>query len=215
MATEVNELSIIAEWKANNVSHIEFHFDCGGDSMGSTEFYIYSGGETIKNDTLEMYFDSEIYKSVEFYEASDGHYIGERGTVEITLVEDDGEPYFQFDKSSVSEWNESFTNMGQVELTQEEADFISNNISQIRGGRDNGDDVVYVQDFIMSDSQEKMLDDIIKRINEMAEDLEMEGLPDDAYGDGDWYLYEYQNIDGANMMHIEVTKSFTIEKEGD
>lgn len=213
---DAQELEVIKAWKDLRVTMVEFQFDCGGDSMGNTEFTVMTDEGAIDAPEIVAYFDEEIYKRVEFYEVSDGHYQGESGTVEITLIEDEGEePYFQYDKQSTSQWSESYSNTGQVELTQEEADFIKTYIRSIVGGSDDSDAVNYSQDFIMSDKQEEMLTDICKRMNDMASELEIEGVDEDAERDSEWYSYEYVNIDGENNMHVEVSKTFSVFKEGE
>jgi hypothetical protein len=210
------ELEIIEQWKELRITLVEFQFDCGGDSMGSTEFTVMTDEGSIDAPDIVAYFEDEIYRRVDFYEASDGQYQGESGIVEITLVEEEGEEsYFQYDKQSTSQWSESYSNIGQVELTQEEADFIKTYIRSIQGGSDDSDAVNYSQDFIMSDKQEEMLTDICERMNDMASELEIEGVDDGAEMDSEWYRFEYQNIDGKNNMHVEVTKTFTVLKEGE
>lgn len=208
------ELEVIKLWKELRITLVEFQFDCGGDSMGSTEFTVMTDDGDIDAPDIVDYFEDEIYRRVDFYVNSDGHYQGESGVVEITLNEVD-EPFFSYDKQSTSQWSESYSNTGQVELTQEEADFIKTYIRSIVGGSDDSDAVNYSQDFIMSDKQEEMLTDICERMNEMASELEIEGVDEGAEMDSEWYRYEYQNIDGENNMHVEVTKTFTVLKEGE
>lgn len=210
------ELEIIKQWKELRITLVEFQFDCGGDSMGSTEFSVMTNEGSIDEPDIVSYFEDEIYRRVNFYEVSDGHYQGESGIVEITLVEEEGEEsYFQYDKQSTSQWCESYSNTGQVELTQEEADFIKTYIRSIEGGSNDSVAVNYSKDFIMSDKQEEMLTDIYERMNNMASELEIDGVDDGAEMDSEWYRFEYQNIDGKNNMHVEVTKSFTVLKEGE
>lgn len=208
------ELEIIKQWKELRITLVEFQFDCGGDSMGSTEFTVMTDDGDIDAPEIVAYFEDEIYRRVDFYVDSNGHYQGESGVVEITLNEVD-EPFFSYDKQSTSQWSESYSNIGQVELTQEEADFIKTYIRSIVGGSDDSDAVNYSQDFIMSDKQEGMLTDICERMNNMASELEIEGVDEGAEMDSEWYRYEYQNIDGENNMHVEVTKTFTVLKEGE
>jgi hypothetical protein len=208
------ELEVIKLWKELRITLVEFQFCCGGDSMGSTEFTVMTDKGTIDAPEIVDYFEDEIYRRVDFYEDSNGHYQGESGIVEITLVEEEGEEsYFKYDKQSTSQWSESYSNIGQVELTQEEADFIKTYIRSIQGGNNGSDAVDYSQDFIMSDKQEEMLTDICERMNDMASELEIEGVDDGAEMDSEWYRFEYESIDGKNNMHVEVTKTFTVLKE--
>ena len=98
---------IIKLWKELGVTHIDFEFCCGGDSMNDTTLNIHKGDEIIENNELETFFDNEVYKRVEFYVNSDGHYQGESGNVLIEL-NDEGDD-FNFMKSAQSEWCERKT----------------------------------------------------------------------------------------------------------
>ena len=147
------ELEIIKQWKELRITLVEFHFDCGGDSMGSTDFYVKTNEGDINAPDIVGYFEDEVYKNVVFYEDSNGNYIGESGVVEITLNEVD-EPFFNYDKISTSEWNETISKTEKVELTNEEAEFVRNYITSFNGRNDNEYTINYLQDFIMSDKQE-------------------------------------------------------------
>lgn len=220
MKTEQNaldlalKLEIVKRWKELKISKVVMEFQCGGDSMGDTSFNMYDeNGEIPNDDTIVDYFDDVVDKHVDFYVNSDGHYQGESGYVYITLNED-VERLFEFCKSSTSEWSESFSNTGQVELTQEEVDFIKTYIRSIEGGYGEDDTINYLKDFIISDKQQEMLDDVLERMKDMAVDLEMEGVEAGAEcNDDEWYRITYINIDGDNNMHVEVSKSFTFYKE--
>ena len=98
---------IINLWKELGVTHINFEYSCGGDSMNDTTLNIHKGDEIIENDELDSYFDNEVYKRVEFYVNSDGHYQGESGNVLIELNDDETD--FNFMKSGTSEYNETIT----------------------------------------------------------------------------------------------------------
>ena len=92
---------IIKLWKEKNIDHVDFNFSCGGDSMNDTEIQIYDKqGNEVECSEISDHIDSEVYNKVEFYVNSDGHYMGESGTVKVELVEDDEEPYLSYSKSS-------------------------------------------------------------------------------------------------------------------
>ena len=76
-------------WKELKIESGTMEFSCGGDSMNDYSFTFYGGGKEIESSELKDYFDDAVYKHVEFYVNSDGHYQGEAGTVEITLDNDD------------------------------------------------------------------------------------------------------------------------------
>ena len=81
---------IIKVWKELEVDYVNFEFSCGGDSMNETSIKIYnSKNQEIDSNKIRIYIDDVIYHNVEFYEASDGHYLGESGIVKIRLNEDE------------------------------------------------------------------------------------------------------------------------------
>lgn len=214
-------LEVIKQWKELKITSVEFHFDCGGDSMGSTDFYVKTNEGDINAPDIVGYFEDEIYRNVEFYEASDGEYMGEAGVVDITLIEDEGEePYFQYDKQSKSEWSTNFSQTVKVELTKEEADFIRTHVLRFEGGSNESDVISYKNDFIMSDEQQILLDGIMEKINVISLEYEMElddsdidDYVDVADYDSTWYQFEYLNIDENDVLFIEVHKNFIAYKE--
>jgi hypothetical protein len=123
---------IIDEWLENKISKAEFEFSCGGDSMNDTQIYLYDKeGKTVKNNNIEYFIDDEIYGRVRFYEASDGHYLGEFGKVIIVLNENKTD--FIFEKISSQEFNEEKSVTTLIDLTDLEKSFLSENIKLIIG----------------------------------------------------------------------------------
>src|ERR1700691_5187239 len=90
-------------WNKLKIESCTMKFSCGGDSMNDYSFTFYGGGKEIESPELKDYFDDAVYKHVEFYVNSDGHYQGEAGTVEITLDDDDD---FSYCKAAQSEYEE-------------------------------------------------------------------------------------------------------------
>ena len=167
MSTE----EIIKIWEEHKIIQARFEFYCGGDSMGDTMFHFDTDtDEKLPSEVvsqLEAYFDDEVYRNVEFYEASDGHYMGESGNVYIELnQEEDG---FYYMKSSESEWNESVDNDIIIKLSDEETKFIKDNVSNINGGYDDRTNFNYSRDFIMTDEQEDMFEALKKKIDNLYE----------------------------------------------
>ena len=74
---------LIEEWKEKGVDRAEFEFSCGSDSMNDTSlvFFDKEDKEVIMSNKSRETLDNDIYKEVEFYVNSDGHYQGEHGTV--------------------------------------------------------------------------------------------------------------------------------------
>lgn len=210
------ELEVIKQWKELKITSVEFHFDCGGDSMGSTDFFVKTNEGDINAPDVVGYFEDVIYKNVEFYENSGGHYMGEAGVVDITLIEDEWEaPYFLYDKQSRSEWCENHSGIAKIVLTENEANFIREYVVGFNGGSDDSAVFRYSKDFIMSDEQQTLLDDIMEKVDEAADEIEIDVTEYDDFDmmDDNWYRYEFNNIDSENVLHVQVEKPFRIFKE--
>jgi hypothetical protein len=146
-------------WKREGIDYAKFDFSCGGDSMNDTEFRFYKGNEEIKETWgLEAYFDDAIYDYVEFYEVSDGHYLGENGTVTITFNKYDDE--FDYEKSSTEEWLETCSEVLKVEITKKQACFLEEYVSDMSGSEWNGEAINYKKDFILKEEHEDMIQEL-------------------------------------------------------
>lgn len=206
-----NDETIVSVWKQNNVNHIDFEFSCGGDSMNDTTLRIYDNDEKeIKNEILKDYFNNEVYNNVEFYDASDGHYMGEAGNVIIELDEDSEEPQFNYTKSSQSEWSERYTEDVSLELTDEEVEVLQK-VSNINGAYEERININYKDDCILTDEDEVLLEKIGERIETAADEYEHQ----DADGDRqDWHTYttgdeeDELKIEG-NTLVFSVSREYT------
>lgn len=212
-----DEKEIIKLWNELNIDHINFNFSCGGDSMGDTDIEIFDkDGEIIENSDLHNYFDSDIYNRVDFYVNSDGHYIGESGYVEITLVDDDEESYFSYCKIAESEFSEHFTGIGVVTLTDEERTFIAEYVDNINGG-DGGFDINYKKDFILTDEYENLVKELKEKISDFTSDF----YPEEAQGEpNDWVTYT-TNEDGDDLviddngLNLHITREYIVYSESE
>jgi len=181
---EKDEQKIIQLWKELQITHIDFEFTCGGDSMNDTTLNIHKGEEIIENDTISTYFDNEVYNAVEFYVNSDGHYQGESGNVLIEL--DDDEETFNYMKSAQAEYCERVTNNVEVELTDEEIEFVREFVRDINGG-DNDTNINYKKDFIVNEKRKELIDSIGEKVSDICG-----GFTPDIEGGGelnDWYSF--------------------------
>jgi hypothetical protein len=177
-----NQEKIIEIWNELQITHIDFQFTCGGDSMNDTTLNIHKGEEIIENDAISTYFDHEVYNAVEFYVNSDGHYMGEDGNVLIEMNnEGDG---FNYMKSAQSEWCERITSDVEVELTDEEIEFVREFVRDINGG-DNDTNINYKKDFIINEKRKELIDSIGEKVSDacgnFTPDIEGEGEINDWY----------------------------------
>ena len=209
--------TIIAKWKSLNIKEAVMDFDCGGDSMNETSWVLRNNkNEEVADSDLVSYLDDAVYKEVQFYENSDGHYIGEFGKV-IVILEDDAEQ-FTYKKDSQSEWNETHTDNFEFELTPEEKKFVETKILNINGGDNGSSTINYKGDFILTDEEEAIAETLADRIDDFARDCEFK----DAVGEAnDWYNWttdieqeddEHPTLAEKGLM-IRVETTFTEIKD--
>jgi len=207
-----NQEKIIEIWKELQITHIDFEFTCGGDSMNDTTLNIHKGEEIIENDIISTYFDNEVYNAVEFYVNSDGHYQGESGNVLIQM-NDEGDG-FNFMKSAQSEYCERITNEVEVELTDEEIVFVKEFVRDINGGEGEGSNLNYKKDFIINEKRKELIDSIGEKVADICG-----GFVPEFEGNGelnDWYSFTTNedditdselNIKG-NKLIVNVTNEY-------
>jgi len=217
----MNLQEAVQKWKELGINNAEFEFDCGGDSMNETTLNFYDKkGKVIENDDLETYFDSQVYKEVNFYEASDGHYIGERGVVHIELdneSKDEIEHSFTYSKSAESEFNENYTETIYIDLTDEQATFLTKNVSNINGGEGDVTTLNFSRDFIMTDKDEEIIAELTTLIENTATEHEFDKAEGEAL---DWFSYT-TNRDNDELtidegkLKLEVSRTFVVYSESD
>lgn len=199
------KLIALEKWKEHNVDHVDFIFSCGGDSMEDTSIEIYDKeGKLIEVPEIENYIDEAVYHNVNFYEASDGVYMGESGTVLITLDEDD-EDEFYYSKDSQEEWSEHTPFTEKIELTDEEVEFIDKYVADFNGNMGEGDyNVNYKTDFVQTDELVALEEALMKKLQDFFENYEpkLEHL-------SDWHTMEVQGdtLDKENKT-IDIEMSF-------
>jgi hypothetical protein len=206
----VNE-QMIDKWKELNIKSCSMEFSCGGDSMNYYTFTFYTNNnKKVDVEELTDYFETEVFNEVEFYEVSDGHYIGEFGVVKITLEEDSQEPHFSYYKDASCEWSERFFGQMNVPLTDTELSFIKEKVLNMNGGDWGEANINYKVDCIITDEEEKMMNDLIQKICDESEDFEIEdasGEPEDGFR---WTTNEDENkieFEG-NSLKVQVERNY-------
>lgn len=202
---------IVKLWKKLGVTSCVLTFDCGGDSMGDMEWAYFgkNNKEIVEGtDKLTTYFDDNVFKAVEFYVNSDGHYIGENGIVTITLNED-GE--FDYVKEARSEFYERYTDSVLVEVTEDEKKFLEEKVSNLGGGSSGwrADDellVNYKTDCILSKNEQEMLEKLMAKLEDEAENHEFEN-PNEPQEDYTWTSGDEISFNGI-FLEIFVSRDF-------
>lgn len=245
--TKPEILTIIELWKKNNIAYADFNFDCGGDSMNETRWEFYANVRTehkcnecgtekvhisvteIRNDDvveIENYLDSEVYKEVEFYECSDGHYQGESGIVKVEL-DDDGED-FTYDKSATANYSSINTELVEITLNEEEGDFLKEYVQSMGTPNWGAENVwIYSKDLLLSKDRLELIDSITKKIEDEVNDVEFDGCEDAGHhtfcepnGEQRWEQQEVteslkKKEDGSYILLIMVTAEFNCESDAD
>ena len=212
--------TIIKIWKDHKITQARFEFYCGGDSMGDTMFHFETeNNEELPNsiyDELVGYFDDEVYRNVEFYDTSNGHYMGEMGNVYIELNDNED---FNYNKTSESEWNETFVSVINIPLTSDEREFVEKNVSSIVGGFDDSPMINYSRDLIITDKSEKLIEELLQKVDEKTQEF----VPDfeNEFGGGElqeWYTYNTSDnnndiINSEGELSIPIDNNVCVYRE--
>ena len=213
----MTEKEVIQLWKENGVANIDYEFDCGGDNMGETTLNILDKeGELIECKEIEDYFENKIYDNVEFYVNSDGHYMGERGNVYVYLEENEGEPYFDYSKSSMEEYNEREDFDVMIELSDEEIEYVGLYVNNINTGWGDDMNFNYKTDFIKTDRHEELEKSIDEKLTQFYDDYEPELLGEDSETDMSLNTNENENVITIEGNKLKVTLYYEsyVYKEG-
>lgn len=169
--TKLTNSEAIQIWQKNSIFNAVIHYDCGGDSMGdmTTVFHGEKGEITFDDSTdLADYLETLSFEKVVYYVNSDGHYMGESGTVEIFLDEEMGEPDFDFTKLAEYEYSESEECEIWVELTDNEVTTLKKFVLSIMAENDNYQ-FDYIGDSIISSEELEILNKIAYKIIEKTD----------------------------------------------
>jgi hypothetical protein len=197
-----DEKDAVKLWEKLGVSNATLTFNCGGDSMGDTDWELFDKyGGVVSSDELVNYFNTVVYDEVDFYVNSDGHYIGEFGTVEVELTDEGEDSTFMYAKCASSEWEESIHNDIEIELTENEANYIKSFVSDINGGEDEDVNFNYKKDFIKTDEMVEIEGSIAEKVNKDTSEYQ----PEDCYDLRDMYQFESKCDFNDNSLIVEIT----------
>lgn len=202
----INSLEVLRLWKELKVEEAVFRFDCGGDSMGETELSATDKeGNSIDLGELHTILEDEVYNRVNFYEASDGHYMGESGQVVIIFDEDDDE--LQFMKSAEAEFNERLNGQFDLKISDEEYEFLNKYVENINYSPWDSENINYKADFILTDELESLQQDLIKRLEDESNYVEPEDIPYNAERNEDGVSF-HTGEDFDDDATIQLVKKF-------
>jgi hypothetical protein len=164
---------IIRIWKELGIREAEFHFDCGGDSMNETHWVFLDDKGEVSGVEIESALEEEVYDRIRFYEASDGHYLGESGTVNVTLNDEEND--FDMYKSSTEQWSETLSFDEEIDISEELGRLLHKKVASIvsvdgwsmrRGLGETERN--YKDDCIISDREEELIVEFESRLITMA-----------------------------------------------
>lgn len=218
----MSKSNIIQLWKEKNIDRVVLTFSAGGDSMGDMEWEVFGKDNQVVDETeLTDYFENEVFREVEFYEVSDGQYMGEFGTVTITFEEDEDDEdggIFVYDKEAQSEYEETFSSVMEVELSDEEVKLLTDKIENINGSEwDNEPNINYKDDCVLTDEEETLLNDLVSKIKDMSSDFEVEGQGEEVDSDRNFDTGDSGDgldIDG-NVLQVNVSARFYFTQDSE
>lgn len=164
---------MIRIWKECGVREAEFHFDCGGDSMNETHWVFLDSKGEISCVEIESQLENEVYNRIQFYETSDGHYLGEAGTVNVKLNDEEND--FDMYKSSTEQWSETLSVNEEIDISEELGRLLHKKVASIVSldgwGMRRGlgeTERNYKDDCIISDREEELISEFEGRLIKMA-----------------------------------------------
>jgi hypothetical protein len=212
---------ILERWKDLKIKQGDFKFNCGGDSMGDTELTFEDEAGNVFEDTeLANYFEDEVYRNVTFYEASDGHYMGESGNVYITL--NDEEDDFEYSKSAQSEYCETESGVVLVPLTDKEFEVLNEYVGGMANSDWNGESVDYKKDFILTDDIQETISELQTKFTDYADTFQPETkgeVREDSYSystaNDDETDMEFEDVEGVKHLKLNVRCEVYIYQDSD
>jgi hypothetical protein len=211
MKTQTVELEqILKIWKDLKIDHCTMNFSCGGDSMNDFSFEFFDENENVlHSDELDKFFEEEVFDRVDFYVNSDGHYLGEFGTVHIELNEEENN--FEYSKSGSSEYSESTTENFDYQLTDEEFILLRDKISDINGDNWNTN-VNYKTDCIINDDESNILEELENKIKDFISSVDFENGLGELQDESDSFECTVENdLNEENKtISVSITRSYYV-----
>ena len=219
MKTQTVELEqSLKLWKKSMIDHCVMEFSCGGDSMNEFTFLFYDENKNVLHSeditTLDNFFEEEVFDKVHFYEASDGHYLGEFGTVNIEL-NDEGDDFI-YTKEASSEYSEAVTEIFKYQLTDDEFDLLNEKISDFNGDS-SGLVINYNLDCIITDKEIDILSNFENKILDFVVDVDFEHGFSEAQEESE--MFECNVQDGLDeeekKLELIISRSYYVTVTND
>lgn len=152
---------------SGQIDKIEWTYHAGGDSLNDYEHkYLLNGEEVTPNNPIDP--TDYILDNIEIADASDGHYLGEFGTVHVTLEDAELSVF----KDYQSEWSQTYTEELSLELSPEAAK-VFENIETLRYEVCNADleELAFKKDLFVNDEIATVIEDTVDEAVDVADNF--------------------------------------------
>jgi hypothetical protein len=178
--------------------------------MNDFSFEFFDENENVlHSDELDKFFEEEVFDRVDFYVNSDGHYLGEFGTVHIELNEEENR--FEYSKSGSSEYSETTTENFDYQLTDEEFILLRDKISDINGDSWSTN-VNYKTDCIINDDESNILEELENKIKDFICSVDFENELGESQEETDVFECTVENdLNEENKtINVSVSRSYYV-----
>lgn len=152
---------------SGQIDKIEWTYHAGGDSLNDHEHkYLLNGEEVTLNNPIDP--TDYILDNIDIAEASDGHYLGEFGTVHVTLEDAELSVF----KDYQSEWSQTYTEELSLEVSPEAAKVLEN-IETLRYELCNADleELEFKKDLFVNDEMATIIEDTVEEAVAVADNF--------------------------------------------
>ena len=152
---------------SGQIDKIEWTYHAGGDSLNDHEHkYLLNGEEVTPENPIDP--TDYILDNIDIAEASDGHYLGEFGTVHVTLEDAELSVY----KDYQSEWSEPYTEELSLEVSPEAAKVLEN-IETLRYELCNADleELAFKKDLFVNNEIATIIENTVEEAVAVADDF--------------------------------------------
>jgi|1048.fasta_scaffold73782_1 hypothetical protein len=210
----MDETEIWDLWLELKVDHILIEYSCGSDDtyLEGTMIYDQSGSQIYSNE-LTDYFEEKVFKKVDFVDATDNYYLGESGTVKITMVEkgysldydDEGKEFkdywyeFIYNKKGEEKYLYKIQNKLFVPLEESTINLINDKLTNIYGSHSTV--IVNLKnDTILTEEENILLEKLKLEIDKLCKEFNPQSDKDII----DWYdfgtYFEKHINDGDEIL---------------
>lgn len=152
---------------SGQIDKIEWTYHAGGDSLNDYEHkYLLNGEEVTPENPIDP--TDYILDNIDIADTSDGHYLGEFGTVHVTLEDAELSVF----KDYQSEWSQTYTEELSLELSPEAAK-VFENIETLRYEVCNADleELAFKKDLFVNNEIATVIEDTVDEAVDVADDF--------------------------------------------